>query len=101
MSADYGQLDGRRTWVEVQARGRGHWANPGVAPGQFQQLKVRPGRTDQTEPETGPVASESGRNRDRAHVEQIDEIRVKTQVAVQGDRLGQHLSQAIDGGRGG
>ena len=73
-----------------------------VAPvgGQRQQRVVAAVRRDERHAEGKAVGAQAGRHGDRAQVEQVDEVRVRAQQGVAGDRRLGDLGRREDGGRG-
>ncbi len=61
---------------------------------------VRACRRQQRDAEGNAVVAHRGRQREAAEVEQIDEIGVGAEPAVEFDRIGQHLRGGIGGRRG-
>ena len=63
------------------------------------ELRVLSGRRQQRDAERNIVGADRRRQREAAEVEQIDEIGVGAEPAVEFDRIGQHLRGAVGGRR--
>ena len=76
---------------------------PGVGmepPADARQLRIVAGRRQQRDAERDAVGAHRGRQRQAAQIEQVDEIGVGAEPAVELDRIGQHLRDRVDGRRG-
>ena len=64
------------------------------------QQRICPARREQRDAERHAVLAHRGRHREPAEIEQVDEVGVGAEPAVELDRIGQHLLDGIDRGRG-
>ena len=62
-----------------------------------EQPRLAPRRSDEADAKAGAVVAEAGRDGDGGHVQQVHEIGVESEVGVEGERLGQHFGDAVDG----
>ena len=62
--------------------------------------RIVAGGREQRHPERRPVRAHRGRHRQPAKIEQVDEIGVGAEPAVELDRIGQHLLDGVDGRHG-
>src|SRR3546814_5604554 len=83
MGADDGEFDAFHSSLQVE-RGRGGEARRReIGFGHVEQAKVAVGRADQRDAEAGAVRPASGWHCDRRHVEQVHEIGIVAEVAVE------------------
>ena len=100
MRADDGEFHGFHTILDVQGRGWGKRGGGEIGLAGVEQALVGPGGRDQRDPETGSIVAPAGGERERRHVEQVDEIGVEPEVAVQRDRCRADLGDPVDRRRG-
>ena len=108
MGADHGDLDQRLAGLArsgssavtrpVAPSGSAGRALPGLT--QPRQHPVAPGRRHQGHALRQPVRPEPRRQGQRAQIEQVDEVGVGAEPAVEQDRLGGELVDPVDRGRG-
>ena len=64
------------------------------------QERIVAARREQRDAERDAVRPHRGRHGEPAQIEQVDEVGVGAEPAVELERIGQHLIDGVDGGRG-